>query len=239
LSGKKEFGFVGRRKLAIEAKYSPSQPRATAGNPDGRQWTSQDSITTGFESDFILNTLLANSSTVLAEAISEILSDANPDPILSGAEYAQLIERFDKTGNTLMDTLARAHAAVGEGAGPLYGTMVHRAFGMDVKLQNLTGIGIAGVEQSFSWGDITNYGLDGSIRTDVIQRDADGNPVAIWDVKTGNAKLTGSRVREIRQQVDVGPEVPIIELHIGRGVSSKGWGSGHQHRHLITAQIWI
>src|ERR1041385_8045717 len=70
-----------------------------------------------------------------------------------------------------------------------------------------------------------DYGLDGSIRTDVVLRDPESpnsRPIAIWDVKTGGARLSGSRVTEIRDQVGVGTDVPVIELHITHGVTKKG-----------------
>ncbi|MGN1157133.1 MAG: hypothetical protein ACI4TK_13225 [Agathobacter sp.] len=38
------------------------------------------------------------------------------------------------------------------------------------------------------------YGTKGSIRFDVVQVNADGSPVAAWDLKTGAAVLTESRI---------------------------------------------
>ena len=140
-----------------------------------------------------------------------------------------------------MDTLGRAHALVGDGAGPVYGIMVHSAFATNLKLQNLPGIGTDGVEQSFSMGDVVRYGLDGSIRTDVVMRDvnsSNGAPIAVWDVKTGDARLTGARVREIRDQLLIGPEVPVIELHIRRGVAAKVIGAKSKSFGVISVRHW-
>jgi hypothetical protein len=179
-----------------------------------------------------------------------VLSDANPDPIIPGARYAEVsVSRFDRTGDpridktteTLMQTLGRAHTSVGEGAGPVYGIMVHSVFGADVKRQNIAGIGREGVEQSFSLRDTADYGLDGSIRTDVVLRDPESpnsRPIAIWDVKTGGARLSGSRVTEIRDQVGVGTDVPVIELHITRGVTKKGRTSAGVVCAFIAAHRW-
>ncbi len=195
-------------------KYSPDQPRVPAGSREGGQWTS-----------------------------GGVMSDAGPDPIRPGSQYAQVsVGRVDRTGDpridqvtdTLMQALGRAHASVGEGAGPVYGIMVHGAFGSDVKRLNVPGIGADGVEQSFSLRDVARYGLDGSIRTDVVLRDSNspnGAPIAIWDIKTGGAQLSGPRVREIRYHVGVGPDVPVIELHIGRGVTIKAQAT-------ISARLW-
>lgn len=40
-------------------------------------------------------------------------------------------------------------------------------------------------------------------------------------LKTGNAELTGQRRQEIRDEVGVFSDVPVIELHICRGVTCK------------------
>jgi hypothetical protein len=89
---------------------------------------------------------------------------------------------------------------------------------------DLPGIGKHGVEQSFSAGDTVRYGLDGSVRTDIIYRDGrtSAAPIrAIWDLKTGRARLTSKRVGELRDAVGVDGSVPVIELHIDRGITVK------------------
>lgn len=65
----------------------------------------------------------------------------------------------------------------------------------------MPGIGENGVEQSFSEKDVVKYGADGSIRTDVIMRDANGRVIAIWDVKTGSAELTDARRRKFGKKL--------------------------------------
>ena len=151
----------------------------------------------------------------------------------SGDQYAALtVERYDRTGNPLIDettdilfqTLVRyvepvdrVQVLLGKAGPALFGTLVHVAFAIDVKAQDLPGIGRDGVEQSFSLKDVVTYGADGSIRTDVIMRDENGQVIAIWDVKTGNAELTDARREEIREEVGVSDDIPVIELHIRRG----------------------
>src|SRR5438128_901558 len=56
----------------LRHKYSPDQPRVPAGNSDGGQWTSGASA-------------VGNA----AVADGQVLSDAGPDPIEPGAQYAQ------------------------------------------------------------------------------------------------------------------------------------------------------
>jgi hypothetical protein len=133
-------------------------------------------------------------------------------------------ERVDRTSDLLVDELREVSEAAGEGAGPNFGVAVHVEFASRVRELDLPGIGIHGVEQSFSAGDVVRYGLDGSIRTDVVLRSGRGDSgdiQAVWDVKTGTARLTEGRIREIREALGIGPEVPIIELHVRRGVTKK------------------
>lgn len=235
-------------------KYSPNQPRVPAGSREGGQWTADGGVSVPSAGDRSHIDAISPSRVRLADPGSTtnpiVMSDASPDPIIPGAQYAQVsVVRNDKTGDpqidrtteTLMQSLARSHASVGEGSGAAYGILVHGTFGSDVKNQNLPGIGRVGVEQSFNLGDIARYGLDGSIRTDVVMRDPNspsGRPIAVWDVKTGDARLSGPRVREIRDQVRVGPEVPVIELHVKRGISNKALGGGSHSVAVISVQVW-
>jgi hypothetical protein len=128
---------------------------------------------------------------------------------------------IDRTTDILLQTLARIYALAGDGSGSWYGTRIHTLFASDVRLQNLPGIGRNGVEQSFSLGDIAKFGEDGTIRVDVYIRDENGKIIAIWDVKTGGAVLTGARVRQLRTNAGVGADVPVIELHMARGATFK------------------
>ena len=61
----------------------------------------------------------------------------------------------------------------------LYGVLVHAEFARVVKALNLPGIGTVGVEQSFDSEGLARYGLDGSIRTDVVLRNESGEIIAI------------------------------------------------------------
>jgi hypothetical protein len=100
---------------------------------------------------------------------------------------------------------------LGPGSGPIFGIHAHLEFAKRVRALNIPGIRTEGVEQSFDLGDVVRYGLEGSVRTDVVLRDRSGIPIAVYDLKTGNAKLTPSRVREIRDAVGR-RDIPVIEL---------------------------
>ena len=174
---------------------------------------------------------------------------ASEHPIAVSASAAANVVRNDRTGNPAIDkttdrliqTLGTVSETVGVGSGPYYGVVVHTEFARSVRAQDLPGIGKTGVEQSFSMEDVARYGLDGTIRTDVVLRDpssSNGTPIAVWDVKTGNARLSGPRVKQIRQYLRVGSDVPIIELHVTRGISNKGYGLIRVGCGKLTSHLW-
>jgi hypothetical protein len=149
------------------------------------------------------------------------MSDAYPEPLIPGAQYAQVViqqngavtgnPRIDRTTERLLSVLADTVQSLGPGAGPIFGIRAHVEFGRRVEELNIPGIRDKGVEQSFSLGGAARYGLEGSVRTDVVLRDREGIPIAVYDLKTGNARLTPSRVREIRDALGW-PNIPVIEL---------------------------
>ena len=67
---------------------------------------------------------------------------------------------------------------------------------------------------------MADYGTDGSIRTDVsLWDDAHENVIAIWDLKTGGAKLSNARADQLRNGVTLkdGVDKPVVfELRIKR-----------------------
>jgi hypothetical protein len=96
----------------------------------------------------------------------------------------------------------------------VFGIAVHMDFGQRVKGLDLPGIGEKDIEHSWSLGDFRHYGAEGSIRTDIILRDRlTGRPIAIYDVKTGNATISAKRAAELRAAVN-DDNVPIIELRL-------------------------
>ena len=138
------------------------------------------------------------------------MSDAYPEPLIPGAQYAQAViqqngavtgnPRIDRTTERLLSVLVDTVESLGPGAGPIFGVQVHLEFGRRVEALNIPGIRDKGVEQSFRLGRDARYGLEGTIRTDVVLRDREGIPIAVYDLKTGNARLTPSRVRELRER---------------------------------------
>lgn len=130
------------------------------------------------------------------------------------------ISTIDRTTASFGKTLAKVIDTVPKGRGPLYGIAVHTAFSLTVRFGDFPGIGFNDVEST--WGGVDlHYGSLGSVRTDVILRNDIGDPIAIYDVKTGGARLTASRAQELRDAVAPNSDIYVIELHLGRGASRK------------------
>ena len=200
--------------------YNPNQPRVPAGNPDGGQWTS---------------TGLSDGYRVYADASwrgelshpGQVKSDATPDLLKAWRRYAEAASPgpddvlIKKTEAILYDVLGRVNASVAASTRQfrppewVYGIMVHTQFGHEIRARNLPGIGQAGVEQTFNLTNIARYGAQG-IRTDVVLRNHEGRIIAIFDVKTGNARMDAAREEDIRRHTGVGPDVPIIIMRAVR-----------------------
>jgi RHS repeat-associated protein len=89
----------------------------------------------------------------------------------------------------------RAIANVGPGRGPAYGSRAHAALRREADASpNLRG------EVSFLGGQEVAAGTRGSIRIDLLAMQG-GRPTAIFDLKTGGARLTTSRISGIRSQL--------------------------------------
>ena len=132
--------------------------------------------------------------------------------------------RVDSKTDVILDVLREVIETSDPGQGSLYGIAIHAKVAARLRELDLPGIGRHGIEQSFSAGDLVRYGLDGSVRTDVILRDGRtaAAPIrAICDIKTGNARLTAARVRELRAAAGVDGSVPVIEIHVSRRISVK------------------
>jgi hypothetical protein len=65
------------------------------------------------------------------------------------------------------------------------------------------------------------YGTKGSVRTDVILRDATGEIIAIYDLKTGDARLEPWRVRQLRNKTGTTTDTYVFEINLDRGVVLK------------------
>ena len=208
-------------KLYVEkAGFTPDQPRVPAHNPDGGQWVG------------------ANSG-------RQASGDAEVIRLAAAIDYSNALTGFSDIDETtrqlseLLGTTMEEMQFIPEATPQIYGTAVHVAFAVRVRLAGLPGIGVLGVEQSFLGGDSANRaGLPGIIRTDVVYRRVNGSIAAIYDVKTGGAALSPARVREIRQKTGVDSSVPIIELQVLRGASLKSTVVTDRSIGMVLARLW-
>jgi hypothetical protein len=217
------------RRFYVDRKFNPSQPRVPAGSQEGGQWTREGSAGTTRQSSKNPGRLSADATNVLS---SQVISDASPDPIVSGTQYAQTqfsidpsaltgISTIDTTTKQLANTLARikdTFESTSDLSPQKYGTAIHTAFARAVRAQGLPGIASSDVETTFG-GD--RYGAKGSVRTDVILRNDVGDVIAIYDVKTGEKGIEPERAAELRIKAGVGNEVPIIQMSFPYGISRK------------------
>ena len=179
-----------------KAGFNPNQPRVPAGSREGGQWT-HDSGEGSRYGGSTSRTRVANAT---GDSSPASMNDATPDPIISGAQYAQApinidtsaltgISTIDNTTKQLATTLARIKDSV-EYLPTLtpqgYGRAVHTAFAAAVRVQGLRGIAPSDVETTFGGN---RYGAKGSIRTDVVLRNDVGDVIAIYDVKTAKRAL--------------------------------------------------
>jgi hypothetical protein len=214
-------------------KYRPDQPRVPAGVREGGQWTYDGGGDASRRSDEDTSHVGGMPRVRLADASRAsnptVMSDAGPDSIIPGAQYAQTeiiihtsaltgISTTDDTTKQLANTLARVKDLVNylPDLGPaLYGTEVHTAFATALRLQQLPGVE---VEPTFGG---PYYGAKDSVRPDAILRNDAGDIVAIYDVKTGESGIDPIRAARLRVNAGVGNDVPVIELSIPYGVRRK------------------
>lgn len=151
------------------------------------------------------------------------------------------LSTVDERTESLKTILERVVNSRAEGSGPEYGTAIHTDFAKAVRSENLRGIGRKGVEQTFGQDpDEPNvpYGTKGSVRTDIVLRNDAEDVIAIYDVKTGSANLGPRRVQELRMKTGASSMVPIIEMHIRRGLSLKARTKQGSYVWTITLRLW-
>jgi hypothetical protein len=218
----------GQHRLALyRSHYNPNQPRVPAGHPDGGQWTSESggaAHISAFQPTPTWSELLTGgaSGNLASPNVQQVVLHVDMSNGMTG------ISTIDETTKALTEILARTFETMEwVGLSPArFGTALHVAFALQVRFAGLPGIGPGDVETTFSLEPDAGYGSRGSIRTDVVLRNAAGEIIAVYDVKTGNADLSPRRVREILEKTQAAPGTPIIQLHLTRGPSRKAQEMG-------------
>ena len=121
------------------------------------------------------------------------------------------------TNQRINDTKAKFQEAANQanktvsGNGHVNGTKKHAAFKKIV--DNFKNANYK-TEISFLNGEVVKYGTKGSSRLDAVLLDEKGNIIAVFDLKTGNAKLSTSQIDKIHANLPEGAkDVPVIEIH--------------------------
>jgi len=251
----------GRLSLYEErrAGFNPSQPRVPAGNPDGGEWTREGGGSLRpvrlADAGRTSNQLVATDATddpIVPGAQYAAGPRRRPLPLhiqgpSEGSTYrpgqitivnkAQTgMSTVDETTEKLRTILEKVVNLRGEGDGPEYGTAIHHDFGDAAKKdENLRNIK---VEHTYPEGEGTRYGSKGTIRTDVVLRNDGGEVIAIYDVKTGGAYLDAKRVAQLRAKTGASLSIPVIEMHIQRGLSLKSTAVKARYLWIITLRLW-
>lgn len=156
---------------------------------------------------------LINLASIGAMAVGPTIRLAGPAAeALDTVELTALSADGAKSSTTLDQLSAaagRAAAKVGPGSGRFFGTSVHSAFRIEVDALDNSSLF---TEQSYLNGIPVEYGTPGSVRLDVVEGSLE-NPATIYDLKTGNAALTRSRIEQIRSHLPPSAnDVPVKEV---------------------------
>jgi RHS repeat-associated protein len=111
-------------------------------------------------------------------------------PLEAQVGLAEVARGGGATLSQLESAASRALQEIGSGRGPAYGTRAHAAFERQV---NTLGRADLTTEVSYLSGRIVPRGTPGSVRLDVVEGPLT-NPTSVFDLKTGGAVLTSSRV---------------------------------------------
>ncbi|MCQ1531828.1 RHS repeat-associated core domain-containing protein [Lutispora saccharofermentans] len=110
------------------------------------------------------------------------------------------------TTQQLQELANKANQAV-SGQGTVPGTLKHTEFAKQVKGLNNS---LLQPEITYKNGQIVPYGTKGGVRLDVVEYNANGTIKAVYDLKTGKAGLTNSRIQEILNHLP--NNAPVYEI---------------------------
>jgi len=214
---------------ALFEKYSPDQPRVPAGNPHGGEWTSEggsgsasdSTATSGAAADGSSNrgaqfaALDTGTRTDASTPVPGVQYAAGRPQVVINPSALTGIQQVDDTTKRLGEILADTIDELGVflKSPQYYGILVHDFFAVNVLLAGIQGIGLSDVEASFQLPPGYDSAKN-SVKPDVVLRNYVGDIIAIYDVKTGDEGVDPSRERELRAATGVGPDVPVIVLHL-------------------------
>jgi hypothetical protein len=131
--------------------------------------------------------------------------------VLEGAEGA---EKIEATKSALENIGKKVMALFGQGKGPVYGTRVHKKIADQIDHLDLDYLK---AEQPLLPSGFKEVMQKGGIRLDVVLFDPEnaGKVLAVFDFKTGSAKLTPKRIHQIKSFLPKGSEgARIVEIKL-------------------------
>jgi hypothetical protein len=127
-------------------------------------------------------------------------------PVLENPRTAPAVIPFETEAEEAVSIKAniqkaanQAEAKVPKGKGSVYGIKVHTEFKILISTLRQQGINVSS-EISYLNGIVVKYGTKGSVRADVVVGDIN-SPVAIYDLKTGSAKMSAQEMRNYKTNV--------------------------------------
>ncbi len=141
-------------------------------------------------------------------AVAEKAVAAGGTLACEAAGAAKKVEDIASLQKKLIELAQEAAETVGEGKGRFRGTEVHSEFRRLIKALGRDDLF---TERSYLKGNPVRYGRKRSIRADVVFGPVD-NPVAIFDLKTGDAVLSPKRIAEIQGHLPPVTTIPVIEI---------------------------
>jgi hypothetical protein len=115
-------------------------------------------------------------------------------------------EGTSSTAQQLQEIANKANQTV-PGQGTVPGTLKHSEFAKQVKGLNNP---LLQAEVTYKNGQLVPYGTKGGVRLDVVEYNVDGTIKAVYDLKTGKAGLTTSRIQEILNHLT--NNAPVYEI---------------------------
>ncbi|MBE6572475.1 MAG: hypothetical protein E7656_09535 [Ruminococcaceae bacterium] len=124
-----------------------------------------------------------------------------------GKAADKAVDSVSDTREFLQDAANKVKTDV---TGHVSGTKQHREFEEIIKGSGRTKLK---TEASFDklTGKIDDYGKKGTLRLDVVEYDDAGKIIAVYDLKTGSAKLSQKRIQEIRDMFER-TDLPVYEI---------------------------
>jgi hypothetical protein len=244
-----ETAFVRHADVYLKAGFRPDQPRWPKGSEQGGRWSGgagtagdQDGAQTTELSAMRRKPPMPGLPLHLPHFSPGAGSNSLPREPVTIINNAQTgLSIVDESTEKLRTILEKVVNGRPQSFGPEYGKAIHYDFANAVRSENLRGVGRDGVEQTFGpdpdQRDV-RYGTKGSVRTDVTLRNDSGDVIAIYDIKTGTASLGLRRVQELRNKTGASPSIPIIEMHVQRGLSLKAQVERGEYFWVISLRLW-